>query len=185
VASSISALDYQREQRPTKGLYSFLAPSLPKVHVVVALIRRQAARLCIGVALALTTACSGATLSLPTQVPATPPAEVALQRDAAVPDLPFPDNPDPNACGIPALYGGGTAWATGVYQGQMVEPTVLLYDSHERLHITGAVPNGTPVQVQLYQANPVLDFYYVQSDTLNGSQKGWVPAPFLQFSPPS
>jgi hypothetical protein len=67
----------------------------------------------------------------------------------------------------------------------MVEPTVLLYDSHERLHITGAVPSGTPVQVQLYQANPVLDFYYVQSDTLNGLQKGWVPAPFLQFSPPS
>jgi hypothetical protein len=73
----------------------------------------------------------------------------------------------------------------GVYQGQMVEPTVLLYDSHERLHITGAILSGTPVQVQLYQANPVLDFYYMQSDTLNGPQKGWVPAPFLQFSPPS
>ena len=29
--------------------------------------------------------------------------------------------------------------------------------------------NGTPVRVQLYQANPVLDFYYLQSDTLNGS----------------
>jgi hypothetical protein len=141
----------------------------------------------IGVALVISTACSSAATiaGLATPRPATPAAEVALQRDADVPDLPFSDNPDPNACGIPSPYGGGTAWATGMYQGQMVEPTVVLYDSHERLHITGAVPSGTPVQVQLYQANPVLDFYYVQSDTLNGPQKGWVPAPFLQFSPPS
>jgi hypothetical protein len=67
----------------------------------------------------------------------------------------------------------------------MVEPTVLFYDSHERLHITGAFPTGTPVQVQLHQANPVLDFYDVQSDTPSGPQKGWIPAPFLRFSPPS
>jgi hypothetical protein len=148
---------------------------------------KSVAWLGIGVTLVMSTTCSSAatTASLPPPAPATPAAEVALQRDADVPELPFPDNPDPNACGIPAAYGGGTAWATGVYQGQMLEPTVLLYDSHERLHITGAVPSGTPVQVQLYQANPVLDFYYVQSDTLNGPQKGWVPAPFLQFSPPS
>ena len=140
----------------------------------------------IGVALVIATACSSAaTASLPTPAPATPAAEVALQRDADVPDLPFPDNPDPNSCGIPSQYGGSTAWTTGTYQGHMVEPMVLLYDSHERMHITGAVPSGTPVQVQLYQANPVLDFYYVQSDTLTGPRKGWVPAPFLQFSPPS
>jgi hypothetical protein len=148
-------------------------------------VRKSVTWLGLGAALALTTACSGASTVLPTPAPATPVQEVALQRDADVPELPFPDNPDPNACGIPAPYGGGTAWATGVYQGQMLEPTVLLYDSHERLHITGSVPSGTPVQVQLYQANPVLDFYYVQSDTSNGPQKGWVPAPFLQFSSPS
>ena len=130
-------------------------------------------------------ACSSAATTAVPPTPASTAAEVALQRDADVPDLPFPDNPDPNACGIPALYGGGTAWVTGTYQGELVEPTVLLYDSHERLHVTGAVPSGTAVQVQLYQANPVLDFYYVQSDTPSGLQKGWVPAPFLQFSPPA
>jgi hypothetical protein len=112
-------------------------------------------------------------------------ADLSLQRDADVPPLPFPDNPDPNACGLPAPFGGGQGWVTGVYQGQMIESNVLLYDSHERLHITGAVPTGTPVRVDLYQSNPVLDFYYVQADTPNGLQKGWVPAPFLQFAPPA
>jgi len=101
-----------------------------------------------------------------------------------VPALPFPDNPDPNACGIPTPFGGYPGWVNGVYQGQVIEPTVLLYDSHERLHITGALPSGTEVQVQLQQSNPVLDFYYVQADTPAGPQKGWVPAPFLQFTPP-
>lgn len=142
----------------------------------------------IGVALGLLgSACSSSAKPPvpPTPAPATSAAEIAPQRDADVPDLPFPDNPDPNACGIPAPYGGGIAWLTGVYQGQMIEQTVLLYDSHERLHIMAALPSGTPVQVQLYQANPVLDFYYVQSETPSGVQKGWVPAPFLQFSPPS
>ena len=79
-----------------------------------------------------------------------------------MPALPFPDNPDRNACGIPALFGGGAAWVNGASHGQLIEPTVLLYDSHERLHITGAVPSGTQVQVQLYQSNTFLDFYDVQ-----------------------
>ena len=61
----------------------------------------------------------------------------------------------------------------------------MLYDSHERQHVTGAVSSGTEVQVQLYQSNPVLDFYYVQAETPAGRQKGWVPAPFLQFTPPN
>jgi hypothetical protein len=142
----------------------------------------------IGVVLVLlVSACSSVATStiLPTPTPGTTEAELELQRDADVPDLPFPDNPDPNACGIPTPYGGSTAWLTGMYQGQMIEPTVFLYDSHERLHVTGSLASGTPVQVQLYQGNPVLDFYYVQSDTPNGPEKGWVPAPFLQFSPPS
>ena len=141
--------------------------------------------LSIGAVLVLLgSACSSSATTV-TPAPTTTAAEFAVQRDADVPSLPFPDNPDPNACGIPTPYGGSTAWVTGTYQGQMLEPTVLLYDSHERLHITGSVPSDTPVRVQLYQANPVLDFYYVQADTPNGVQKGWVPAPFLQFSPPS
>ena len=110
---------------------------------------------------------------------------LSVQRDADVPDLPFPDNPDPNACGIPTQFGGSSAWVNGTFQGQVVEPSVLLYDSHERLHITGAVPSGTEVQVQLYQSNPVLDFYYVQADMPSGPQKGWIPAPFLSFNPPA
>jgi hypothetical protein len=117
-----------------------------------------------------------------TSVSEAPPTPV--ERDSDVPDLPFPDNPDPNACGIPAPWGAYSAWVSGVYHGQIVEPSVLLYDSHNRIHITGAVPSGTRVQVELYQSNPVLDFYFVRADTPAGPQKGWVPAPFLQFSPP-
>ncbi len=55
--------------------------------------------------------------------------------------------------------------AKRMYWGQLVDATVYLYDSHERLHITGQTPNGTPVQVKLYQANPVLDFYFVRAET--------------------
>lgn len=148
---------------------------------------RTMAAFSLGVVLALASACSSAG---GTSIPLTPStgtqaADLSLQRDADVPPLPFPDNPDPNACGIPAPYGASPGWVTGVYQGQMIEPTVLLYDSHERLHITGAVVSGTPVQVELYQSNPVLDFYYVQADTPSGLEKGWVPAPFLQFTPPA
>jgi hypothetical protein len=72
------------------------------------------------------------------------------QRDANVPALPFPDNPDPNQCGIPTLWGGSAGWIDGTYAGQVVEPTVLLYDSHERIHVIGAVPSGTQVQVEMY-----------------------------------
>jgi hypothetical protein len=126
-------------------------------------------------------ACSGAANPVPTPVPATEPATVALQRDADVPALPFPDNPDPNACGIPTPWLGTQARVEGTYQGQLVEPTVYLYDSHERLHITGEVPSGTSVQIELYQANPVLDFYFVRANTPSGPQKGWVPAPFVQL----
>jgi len=66
---------------------------------------------------------------------------------------------------------------TGVHQGGMVEPMVLLYDSHYRNHITGALPSGTEVQIELYQANPVLDFYFVRADTPAGPQKGWCRPP--------
>jgi hypothetical protein len=107
-----------------------------------------------------------------------------VQRDADVPELPFPDNPDPSQCGIPTPWGNYPGWLNGEYQGQLVQPTVLLYDSHQRLHVTGAVPTGTHVQVELYQSNPVLDFYYVRADLPNGQQKGWVPAPFLRLTPP-
>jgi hypothetical protein len=130
--------------------------------------------------------CSGALneqpTPAPTEVSVLEPGTVGLQRDANVPDLPFPDNPDPSACGIPTPWHGYDAQIEGTFQGQLVEPTVHLYDSHQRLRITGAVPSGTPVQVELYQSNPVLDFYYVRADTPAGPQTGWVPAPFLRFA---
>jgi hypothetical protein len=134
------------------------------------------------------TACTATDRGAPTSVAVeTPLSEVrtsSIERDVDVPELPFADNPDPNACGIPTPFGNDTAWVSGIYQGQVVEPTVFLYDSHERLHITGAVPSGAQVQVELYQSNPVLDFYYVDAETPSGPQKGWVPAPFLHFDPP-
>ena len=146
------------------------------------------ATLGLGMLLVLGTACAGSAGSTTTPVPfeivASEASTTSVARDPDVPQLPFPDNPDPNACGIPTSYGGSIAWVSGVYQGQVVEPTVLLYDSHERIHITGAVPSGTEVQVELYQDNPVLDFYFVRAETPSGPQKGWVPAPFLQFNPP-
>jgi hypothetical protein len=140
----------------------------------------------LSVLVVLGTGCSSALNNTPTA----PPSEiavwqagtVALQRDADVPELPFPDNPDPSACGIPTPWNGEVAQIEGTFLGQLVEPTVYLYDSHERLHITGAVPSGTVVRVELYQANPVLDFFYVRADTPAGPQTGWVPAPFLRLA---
>ena len=140
----------------------------------------------LSVLLVLGAACSSALNTTPTATPSevavSQAGTVARQRDADVPELPFPDNPDPNACGIPTPWHGEVAHIEGTFQGQLVEPTVYLYDSHERLHITGAVPSGTTVQVELYQANPVLDFFYVRADTPTGPQTGWVPAPFLRLA---
>lgn len=105
-------------------------------------------------------------------------------RDTDVPDLPFDDNPDPNQCGIPVRWGlDDPAWLTGVWEGELIEPTVLLYDSHSRLSITGRLDHGSEVRIVLFQENPVLDFYLVRS--IDGDVEGWVPAPFLSFDPVS
>ena len=105
---------------------------------------------------------------------------------AEIPDLPFEDNPDPEACGIPQRVGSDdTAWLHGEYQGELIEPVVHLYDSHLRNEITGRAPSGTQVEVILFQDNPVLDYYMVEATLDDGSmQKGWVPAPFLSFERP-
>ena len=106
-------------------------------------------------------------------------------RDPDVPPLPFPDNPDPDQCGIPTQWGdNGQAWLTGLWEGEIIQPDVLLYDSHQRLQINGAVPHGAEVQIILYQANPVLDYYLVDVAGTPGLE-GWVPAPFLSFDPVS
>jgi hypothetical protein len=103
-------------------------------------------------------------------------------RDPAVPALPFDDNPDPDQCGIPTRWGlDDPAWLTGMWEGELIEPDVLLYDSHQRLRIEGSIPHGGEVRIILVQENPVLDFYLVEA--ADGSAEGWVPAPFVSFEP--
>ena len=53
-----------------------------------------------------------------------------------------------------------------------------------RLSITGAAPTGSRVWILLYQQNPVLGFYMVESLDLDSPQEGWVPAPFMQCKAP-
>jgi len=103
-------------------------------------------------------------------------------RDPDVPDLPFDDNPDPNQCGIPVRWGlDDPAWVTGMWEGELIQPEVLLYDSHSRLSITGRLEHGSEVVIVLFQENPVLDYYLVRS--ARGDVEGWIPSPFLAFEP--
>lgn len=108
-----------------------------------------------------------------------------VERDADVPDLPFADNPDPTVCGIPQPYGSDNqAWLTGYYEDELLQPEVLLYDSHSRRSITGRAPSGSEVEVILSQTNPVLNYYLVRTVGLDETQEGWIPAPFLSFDEP-
>jgi hypothetical protein len=107
----------------------------------------------------------------------------AVARDPDVPELPFDDNPDPSACGMPMPWGDDDpAWLTGEWDGELIQPDVLLYDSHLRRSIVGQAPHGAQVTVVLYQQNPTLDYYLVESID-DPTQEGWVPAPFLAFDP--
>lgn len=130
-----------------------------------------------------------AAASVPAQ-PSQPPldptyaAQIAAMRSPDVPPLPFPDNPDPNQCGIPVTWGqDDPAYLNGIYKGELVQPTVLLYDSHLRFNITAQAPHGTEVKVLLYQQNPVIDYYLVKIEGAGQPNEGWVPAPFLSFAP--
>ncbi|MCQ3929413.1 MAG: hypothetical protein DPW16_03055 [Chloroflexi bacterium] len=117
---------------------------------------------------------------------ATPTAMLPQTRAADVPALPFPDNPDPSQCGIPVVWGSANnqAWLNGIYQGEMVQPVVYLYDSHLRRKIVAQAPHGTEVEIILFQPNPVLDYYLVKIlGAPVGQNEGWIPAPFLSFKP--
>ncbi|MEM6430565.1 MAG: hypothetical protein AAF708_15095 [Deinococcota bacterium] len=104
------------------------------------------------------------------------------QRDANVPDLPFEDNPDPSLCGIPQPWGDDDpAWLTGYYEGELIQEDVLLYDSHLRRSIVGSAPNGSELEILLYQVNPSLNYYLVRTVGLDDNVQGWVPAPFVAF----
>jgi hypothetical protein len=123
------------------------------------------------------TACAQRSASL-----APTPLVIQSQRDSNVPDLPFPDNPDPTLCGMPVKWGlDSPARLSGYYQGNLIEPTVYLYDSHLRYKITGEAPSGTAVHILFYQHNPKLDYYMVETVGVNPKQTGWVPAPFISF----
>lgn len=110
-----------------------------------------------------------------------PPVEYQIERDPDVPPLPFDDNPDPSQCGIPTRWGAnGRAFLTGLWEGELIQPEVLVYDSHLRLSVAGSAPHGTEVEILFYQTNPVLNYYLV---SLPGGEQGWVPEPFLSFDP--
>lgn len=111
-------------------------------------------------------------------------AEIEAMRSSDVPDLPFPDNPDPSLCGIPTQWGpGGTAWLSGIYQGELIQSDVLLYDSHLRLNITAQAPHGSEVEILLFQQNPVTDYYMVKIKGAETPNEGWIPEHFLSFEP--
>ena len=114
----------------------------------------------------------------PTHLPLDPTyaAQIAALRDPNIPDLPFPDNPDPSLCGIPTQWGDdGAAWLNGIYAGELVQDPVLLYESHLRLQIQGRAAHGAPVKVILYQQNPETDYYFVKVEGWAGTQRRMGP----------
>ena len=111
-------------------------------------------------------------------------AEIEAMRSPEVPDLPFPDNPDPSLCGIPTRWGSnGTAWLKGTYQEELIQSEVLLYDSHLRLNINAQAPHGSEVEILLFQQNPVTDYYLVKIKGAEPPNEGWIPEHFLSFDP--
>jgi hypothetical protein len=118
----------------------------------------------------------------PETTPATGPGPAAQAAPATsdVPDLPFDDNPDPDQCGIPQPLGDGVrGTVTGRWQGEPLFADVHLYDSHLRAEVTGTVPDGSEVQVLMFQNNPVLNYWFVRWEGPEGAVEGWLPAPFL------
>ncbi|HEX6220595.1 MAG TPA: hypothetical protein VF115_05840 [Acidimicrobiia bacterium] len=100
--------------------------------------------------------------------------------------MPFDDNPDPSQCGIPVQWGevNNQAWLSGNWEDELIQPEVLLYESHLRTSVVGGAPHGTEVEIVLFQENPILDYYYVQISTEDtSSSAGWVPEHFLSFDP--
>jgi len=110
---------------------------------------------------------------------------VSIERDPDVPRLPFPDNPDPAQCGIPSPWTGkNSAWLTGIYEGELIQPMVFLYDSHLRRKIVARAPHGAEVQILLAQSNPQLNYYMVKIIGAEPPNEGWLPAPFVSFQKP-
>jgi len=110
---------------------------------------------------------------------------VEIERDPDVPELPFPDNADPSQCGIPQQWSSDEpAYLSGVYEDELIQPTVFLYDSHLRRKIQAQAPHGAEVKILLAQSNPTLDYFMVKVVDAELPNEGWVPAPFVTFEPP-
>jgi hypothetical protein len=130
-----------------------------------------------------TAAATEAATTAPDSQAASEPVEI--ERDADVPKLPFPDNPDPALCGIPQQWTSDEpAYLTGLYEGELIQPTVFLYDSHLRRSVVAKAPHGAEVEILLSQSNPELDYFMVKIVGAEGPNEGWVPAPFVTFEPP-
>jgi len=109
-----------------------------------------------------------------------PTDATSTEAHVAVPELPFDDNPDPDQCGIPQPLGDEVRGTVdGRWEGETLFPDVHLYDSHLRSRVTGTIPTGTRVTVEMFQNNPVLNYWYVRWDGPGGGVQGWIPAPFL------
>ena len=111
---------------------------------------------------------------------------IAAHRSADVPELPFDDNPDPTQCGIPVVWGSSNnvAYLSGLYEGQMIQEEVLLYDSHNRLEIVASAPHGSEVEILMFQDNPVMNYYRVRIvGGPEGANTGWIPAAFISREP--
>lgn len=108
------------------------------------------------------------------------PAAQAPPETSDVPDLPFDDNPDPDQCGIPQPLGDGVRGeVSGRWRGELLFGDVHLYDSHLRAEVAGTVPDGSEVQVLMFQNNPVLNYWFVRWEGPEGAVEGWLPEPFL------
>jgi hypothetical protein len=156
--------------------------------------KKKTVLILVGTLLVLLAACTASPedAAVPATIPATHPpleptyaAQIAELRSPNIPELPFPDNPDPTQCGIPIRWGtNNQAWLNGIYEGEMIQSTVLLYDSHLRFNITAEAPHGSEVEIILYQENPVTYYYLVKITGAETPNEGWIPAPFLSFEPP-
>ena len=110
---------------------------------------------------------------------------VEIERDPDVPHLPFADNPDPALCGIPQPWNSDApAYLSGIYEDELIQPIVFLYDSHLRRKVVTKAPHGAEIKILLSQSNPELDYFLVK--IIGGEQpnEGWIPAPFVSFEPP-
>lgn len=104
---------------------------------------------------------------------------------AARPMLPFPDNADSRQCGIPTPLGAAyEGELTGMYDGQLFEPEVRLYDSHARMRVVARIKAGSRVRGVLLVTGPQLNYLLVEARVGGRPLEGWVPQPYFRRGAP-